>query len=53
MRIVLGGFGVVAQSPCHLLLSKGKELGVSFGMVPRVGGIIDSESALIDDHGIA
>jgi homoserine dehydrogenase len=52
MRIVLGGFGVVAQSLCRLLLSKEQDLAVSFGMVPRVVGIIDRESALISDQGI-
>jgi homoserine dehydrogenase len=52
MRIVLGGFGVVAQSLCGLLRSKEQELNLSFGMVPRVVGIIDSESFLLDDRGI-
>jgi homoserine dehydrogenase len=52
MRIVLGGFGVVAQSLCRLLLSKERELNLSFGMVPRVVGIIDSESCLQDDRGV-
>ncbi len=52
MRIVLGGFGVVAQSLGRLLVSKELELSQKFGMVPRVVCIIDRESALFDDDGI-
>ena len=52
MRIVLVGFGVVAQSLCRLLLSKERELALSFGMVPRVVAMVDTRSFLFDDHGI-
>lgn len=53
MRIVLGGFGVVAQGLCRLLISKQRELETSFGMIPRVVGIVDTRSLIVDDRGIS
>jgi homoserine dehydrogenase len=52
LRLVLAGFGIVGQSFARLLMAQEKELGLSYGLVPQVVGVMDSSGWLIDEHGI-
>jgi homoserine dehydrogenase len=52
LRIVLAGFGVVGQSFARLLIAEEKELAFTYGIMPRVVGILDRSGRLVDEHGI-
>jgi homoserine dehydrogenase len=52
MRLVLAGFGVVGRSFFQLLKDRGPELATSYGLVPRVVGIVDSAGYVYDDKGL-
>ncbi len=52
MRLVLAGFGVIGQSFAELLLAKGKELAIDYGIVPQVVGVADSSGFAADEHGL-
>jgi len=52
MRIILCGFGVVAQSLAKLLESRSAELYSRYGLKPRIIGVFDSKGAAIDNSGL-
>jgi homoserine dehydrogenase len=52
LRIILAGFGVVGQSFARLLIAEEKELAFTYGIVPRVVGILDRSGNVVDEHGI-
>ena len=45
MRIILCGFGVVAQSFTSLLVSRSNELYSKYGLKPRIVGVFDSKGS--------
>ena len=45
MRIILCGFGVVAQSLTKLLESRSNELYSKYGLKPRIVGVFDSSGS--------
>ena len=52
LRIVLCGFGVVGQSLVKLLESRAASLYSTFGLKPRIVGVMDNGGAVIDSAGI-
>jgi len=52
MRIILCGFGVVAQSLARLLESRTSELYSKYGMKPRIVGVFDSKGSAYDNSGL-
>ncbi len=52
MRIILCGFGVVAQSFSQLLESRTHELYSKFGLNPRIVGVFDSKGCAYDEAGL-
>tara|TARA_Y100000590_G_scaffold247849_1_gene278475 strand:+ start:2095 stop:3105 length:1011 start_codon:yes stop_codon:yes gene_type:complete len=52
MRIILCGFGVVAQSFTSLLQSRSNDLYSKFGLKPRVVGVFDSKGCAYDESGL-
>ena len=52
MRIILCGFGVVAQSLAKLLESRTSELYSKYGMKPRIVGVFDSKGSAHDNSGL-
>ena len=48
MRIILCGFGVVAQSLSKLLVSRSDELYSRYGLKPRIVGVFDSKGSAYD-----
>tara|TARA_Y100000590_G_scaffold297586_1_gene335382 strand:- start:1411 stop:2421 length:1011 start_codon:yes stop_codon:yes gene_type:complete len=52
MRIILCGYGVVAQSFTHLLKSRTSDLYSKFGLKPRIVGVFDSKGCAYDDAGL-
>ena len=52
MRIILCGFGVVAQSLAKLLESRSAELYSRYGLKPRIIGVFDSKGTAIDNSGL-
>ena len=52
MRIILCGFGVVAQSLAKLLESRTSELYSKYGMKPRIVGVFDSKGSAYDNSGL-
>ena len=52
MRIILCGFGVVAQSFAKLLESRTAELYTKYGLKPRIVGVFDSKGSAIDSSGL-
>ncbi len=52
MRLVLAGFGVVGRSFLQLLKERSPELAGTYGLVPRVVGILDSSGYVYDDKGL-
>ena len=52
MRIILCGFGVVAQSFVKLLESRTAELYTKYGLKPRIVGVFDSKGGATDSSGI-
>lgn len=52
MRIILCGFGVVAQSLAKLLESRTSDLYSKYGMKPRIVGVFDSKGSVHDNSGL-
>lgn len=52
MRIILCGFGVVAQSLAKLLESRSDDLYAKYGLKPRVVGVFDSEGGAHEPSGL-
>ena len=52
MRIILCGFGVVAQSLTKLLESRTSDLYSQYGMKPRIVGVFDSKGSAYDNSGL-
>ena len=52
MRIILCGFGVVAQSFSELLESRTHDLYSKFGLRPRIVGVFDSKGCAYDETGL-
>ena len=52
MRIILCGFGVVAQSFTSLLESRASELYSRYGLKPRIIGVFDSKGSACDNAGL-
>jgi len=52
MRIILCGFGVVAQSFAKLLESRTADLYTKYGLKPRIVGVFDSNGSAIDSSGL-
>ena len=52
MRIILCGFGVVAQSFAKLLDSRTTELYTKYGLKPRIVGVFDSKGSATDSSGL-
>jgi homoserine dehydrogenase len=52
MRIILCGFGVVAQSLTKLLDSRSNELYSRYGLKPRIVGVFDSKGSAYDNTGL-
>tara|TARA_Y100000590_G_scaffold308328_1_gene348105 strand:+ start:508 stop:1518 length:1011 start_codon:yes stop_codon:yes gene_type:complete len=52
MRIILCGFGVVAQSFSQLLESRTNDLYSKFGLKPRIVGVFDSKGCAYNEAGL-
>ena len=52
MRIILCGFGVVAQSLTKLLESRTNELYSKYGLKPRIVGVFDSSGSAHNSAGL-
>ena len=52
MRIILCGFGVVAQSLSKLLVSRSNELYSRYGLKPRIVAVFDSKGSAYDSTGL-
>ena len=52
MRIILCGFGVVAQSFSKLLETRTHELYSKFGVNPRIIGVFDSKGCAYNESGL-
>ena len=52
MRIILCGFGVVAQSLSKLLVSRSDELYSRYGLKPRIVAVFDSKGSAHDSTGL-
>ena len=52
MRIILCGFGVVAQSLAKLLDARSAELYSRYGLKPRIVGVFDSKGSAHDNAGL-
>ena len=52
MRIILCGFGVVAQSFSELLESRTHDLYSKFGLNPRIVGVFDSKGCAYNEAGL-
>jgi len=52
MRIILCGFGVVAQSLAKLLESRSNELYSRYGLKPRIIGVFDTKGSTYDTTGL-
>ena len=52
MRIILCGFGVVAQSLVKLFESRDEELYAKYGLKPRLVAVFDSKGSAVDQSGL-
>ncbi|WP_268542291.1 homoserine dehydrogenase [Candidatus Nitrosotenuis cloacae] len=52
MRIIICGFGTVAQSLAKLLVSRMDDLYAKYGIKPRIVGIFDSRGGIADPSGL-
>ena len=52
MRIILCGFGVVAQSLVKLFESREDELYAKYGLKPRLLAVFDSKGSAVDQSGL-
>jgi len=52
LRIIVCGFGVVAQSLAKLLVSRSDDLYAKYGMKPRIVGVFDSKGGAVESSGL-
>ncbi|MEO9308719.1 MAG: homoserine dehydrogenase [Nitrososphaera sp.] len=52
MRLVVCGFGTVAQSLAKLLVSRSDDLYAKYGIMPRIVGVFDTKGGAIDSSGL-
>jgi len=52
MRIILCGYGAVAQSFSKLLDSRSEDLYVQYGVKPKIVGVFDSKGSAVDQSGL-
>ena len=52
MKIILCGFGVVAQSLVKLFESRKDELYAKYGLKPRLIAVFDSKGSAVDQSGL-
>ncbi|MFN3654011.1 MAG: homoserine dehydrogenase [Candidatus Nitrosotenuis sp.] len=52
MRLVVCGFGTVAQSLAKLLVSRSDDLYAKYGMMPRIVGVFDTKGGIIESSGL-
>jgi len=50
MKIILCGFGVVAQSLVKLFESRDEELYAKYGLKPRLVAVFDSKGSAVDNQ---
>ena len=52
MRIIVCGFGTVAQSFAKLLVSRSDDLYAKYGIMPRIVGAFDTHGGAVDQSGL-
>lgn len=52
MRLIVCGFGTVAQSLAKLLVSRSDDLYAKYGMMPRIVGVFDTKGGVTDPSGL-
>lgn len=52
MRIIICGFGTVAQSLAKLLVSRTDDLYAKYGLKPRIVGAFDSKGGVVEQSGL-
>ncbi|HSA98354.1 MAG TPA: homoserine dehydrogenase [Candidatus Nitrosotenuis sp.] len=52
MRIIVCGFGTVAQSLAKLLVSRTDDLYAKYGLKPRIVGAFDSKGGVVEQSGL-
>ncbi len=52
MKIILCGFGVVAQSLVKLFESRDEELYAKYGLKPRLVAVFDSKGSAVEQSGL-
>lgn len=52
MRIIVCGFGTVAQSLAKLLVSRTDDLYAKYGLKPRIVGVFDSKGGVVEPSGL-
>lgn len=52
MRLVVCGFGTVAQSLAKLLVSRSDDLYAKYGMMPRIVGVFDTKGGITESSGL-
>ncbi len=52
MRLIVCGFGTVAQSLAKLLISRSDDLYAKYGMKPRIVGVFDSKGGAVEASGV-
>ena len=52
MRIIICGFGTVAQSLAKLLVSRSDDLYAKYGIMPRVVGAFDTHGGAVEQSGL-
>lgn len=52
MRIIICGFGTVAQSLAKLLVSRSDDLYAKYGTMPRIVGVFDKKGGITDQSGL-
>lgn len=52
MRLVVCGFGTVAQSLAKLLVSRSDDLYAKYGIIPRIVGVFDTKGGIIESSGL-
>lgn len=52
MRIIVCGFGTVAQSLAKLLVSRTDDLYAKYGLKPRIVGVFDSKGGVVEQSGL-
>lgn len=52
MRIIICGFGTVAQSFAKLLVSRSDDLYAKYGIMPRIVGVFDTKGGITESPGL-